>query len=77
MDISVPQKKVELQPMDTFEDAAENSTVVSVKPNTKDIKLMNQNNPEEQTLNPFSFAKHEPDPENVEMKGSTPPDDFS
>lgn len=38
--------------MDNFDDA-QNSMVA--KPNTKDLQLMNENNPEEVQVNPFSF----------------------
>lgn len=45
--------------MDTFDEPSEHSTVLLIKPNNKDIKLMNENNPEEQQLNPFTFGKVE------------------
>jgi hypothetical protein len=42
--------------MDSFDGISEHSTVVHVKPNNKDMLLMNENNPEEQ-LNPFAVNK--------------------
>ena len=49
IDISVPQKKVELQPMDA------NDLDGATKLNQKDIQLLDSNNPE---INPFSVSSY-------------------
>ena len=58
IDIDVPVKQAVLQPMDSFDnEEATKSTDYTQKLNNKDLQLMNNNNPEEQSMNPFNVGK--------------------
>ena len=57
IDVEIPMKKAQLQPMDSFDcEQTNKQSEYTQKLNNKDLQMIN-NNPEECTANPFNMSK--------------------